>query len=102
MAVISVIEVNTVQMSNDISRLRTTLRQTRRHIENLRAKMADMNSMWKGPSNMAIRQRFQADHERMLGLCATLEELIQVLESIRQAYDTCEDKVRSTVDALRV
>lgn len=102
MAVISVIEVNTAQLNSDIKRLRTTLRQTRGHIEALRGKMADMNSMWEGPSNMAVRQRFQADHERMLALCATLEELIQVLESIRQAYDTCEDRVRGAVDALRI
>ena len=102
MAVISVIEVNTEQLSGDIKRLRTTLQETRRHIETLRTKMTDMNNMWEGPSNMVIRQRFQADHERMLALCATLEELIQVLESIRQAYDTCENKVRSAVDALRV
>lgn len=102
MAVISVIEINTVQLSSDIKRLQNTLSRTRNHIEQLRAKMAAMNSMWEGPTNLALRQRFQEDHERMLALCSSLEDLIRTLESIRQAYDTCENNVRSTVDALRV
>ena len=102
MAVISRIEVNTAQLSGDIKRLRAALRQTRGHVENLQAKMTEMNGMWEGPTNQAIRRRFQADHQRMLALCASLEELIQILESIRQTYDTCEDKVRTTVDALRI
>ena len=41
MAVISRIEINTVQLSNDIKHLRTTLSQTRTHMESLRAKMVD-------------------------------------------------------------
>lgn len=102
MAVISRIEINTVQLSNDIKQLRTTLAQTRTHMESLRAKMGDMNNMWEGPTNLAMRQRFQGDHERMLALCSSLEDLIQTLESIRQSYDTCESNVRSAVDALRV
>ncbi len=102
MAAISLIEINTERLSNDIKRLRTALSQTRNHIEQLRAKMAAMNSMWEGPTNLAMRQRFQEDHERMIALCSSLEELIQVLESIRQAYDTCEGQVRGAVDALRV
>ncbi|MCI9332982.1 MAG: hypothetical protein HFG05_12585 [Oscillibacter sp.] len=102
MAAISRIEINTVQLNNDIKHLRTTLSQTRTHMESLRAKMDDMNNMWEGPTNLAMRQRFQGDHERMLALCASLEGLIQTLESIRQSYDTCESNVRSAVDALRV
>lgn len=102
MSVISQIEVNTVQLGSDITQLRSTLSQTRNHIENIRVKMDAMNNMWEGPTNMAVRQRFQADHERMLALCSLLEGHIQVLESIRQAYDTCENKVRSAVDALRI
>ena len=38
----------------------------------------------------------------MLALCTSIEGLIQILESIRQAYDTCEDQVRGVVDALRI
>lgn len=102
MAAISIIEINTVQLSSDIRRLNNILAQTRNHIEQLRAKMDAMNRMWEGPSNLALRQRFQADHERMLALCYSLDDLLQILESIRQAYDTCEDRVRGTVDALRV
>ena len=102
MATISLVEVNTTQLSNDIKRLRTMLDRTRNHIKSLKGKMDAMNSMWEGPTNLAIRQRFQTDHERMLALCTSLEELIQMLETIRQAYDNCEGKVRSAVDALRI
>lgn len=102
MAAISLIEVNTELLSNDIKRLRTVLVQTRNHIKQLRDKMVAMNSMWEGPTNMAMRQRFQEDHERMLALCSSLEELLRVLESIRQAYDACEDQVHGAVNALRV
>jgi len=102
MAVISVIEINTAQLSSDIKRLRETLARTRNHIGQLRTKMDAMNSMWEGPTNLVMRQRFQEDHERMLALCSSIEELLQTLESIRQAYDTCENQVRGVVDALRV
>lgn len=102
MAVISLIEVDTTQLRNDIQQLRAELRQTRGHIESLRSKMAAMNAMWDGPTNQVMRQRFQNDHEQMLALCTSIEGLIQILESIRQAYDTCEDQVRGVVDALRI
>jgi len=102
MASISLVEVDTAQLGRDIQRLRATLRRTRDHIEALREKMAQMNNMWEGPANRAIRQRFQRDHAQMLALCSMLEELIQTLESIRQAYDACESSVRGAVDALRV
>lgn len=102
MAVISLIEVDTMLLQNDIKQLRTELQQSRGHIEALRTKMESMNGMWEGPTNMAIRQRFQGDYEQMLNLCVSIEGLIQILESIRQAYDTCEDRVRGAVDALRI
>lgn len=102
MAAISVIEINTEQLNRDIQRLRQRLSQTRSHIQSLREKMDAMNRMWEGPANAAIRQRFQADHANMLNLCKMLEELIRMLESIRQSYDTCETNVRSAVDALRI
>ena len=54
MAAISRIEINTVQLNNDIKHLRTTLSQTRTHMESLRAKMDDMNNMWEGPTNLAM------------------------------------------------
>ncbi len=102
MAAISLIEINTARLNSDIQRLRRTLSQTRNHTGQLRAKMDAMNSMWEGPTNQAMRQRFQEDHERMLALCGSLEELLETLETIRQAYDNCENRVRGVVDALRV
>lgn len=102
MAAISLVEVSTAQMESDVQRLRAMLERTRSHIARLRDKMEAMNRMWEGPANRAIRQRFQADYERMLELCASIEELIRALESIRQAYDACENQVRGAVDALRI
>jgi len=102
MAVISLIEVDTAQLGRDIQQLQSTLRQTREHIETLRARMDEMNEMWEGPANRTMRQRFQRDHAQMLALCGSVESLLQTLESIRQAYDTCENNVRGVVDALRI
>lgn len=102
MAAISVIEINTEQLDRDIQRLREKLSQTRTHINRLKDRMDAMNKMWEGTANQAVRQRFQRDHQNMLNLCEMLEELIQTLESIRQSYDSCENHVRSAVDALRI
>lgn len=102
MSAISLIDVSTDQLGGDIRRLRETLGRARDHIEGLRVKMEVLNGMWEGPANLAMRRRFQEDHQRMLDLCGSLEELIETLESIRRAYDACEDQVRSAVDALRV
>ena len=88
MAAVNLVEVSTAQLNSDIRRLRT--------------KMDAMNGMWEGPANAAMRQRFQADYQQMQALCASIEELIQVLEAIRRSYDRCEDEVRSAVDALRI
>ncbi len=102
MAVVSLIEINTVQLSGDIRRLRAELDNTRSHLKQLREKMLSMNSMWEGPANQVIQERFQEDHDQMLVLCSSLEGLIRTLESIRDAYDTCENNVRGAVDALRI
>ncbi|MCI8398133.1 MAG: hypothetical protein HFF90_01840 [Oscillibacter sp.] len=102
MAAVNLVEVSTAQLNSDIRRLRAALEQTRKHVELLRTKMDAMNGMWEGPANAAMRQRFQADYQQMQALCASIEELIQVLEAIRRSYDRCEDEVRSAVDALRI
>jgi len=102
MAAITLIEINTNQLSNDIRQLRTTLNRTRGHIDHLHTSMEAMNNMWAGPANAVMRQRFRDDHETLLSLCSMLEELIQTLESIREAYDNCEDRVHSAVDALHI
>ncbi len=102
MASISVIEINTDQLNTDIKRLQNQLSQTRSHITRLKSQMDSMNSMWQGAANQTMQQRFRQDHDRMQNLCRMLEELIRVLESIRQAYDRCEGDVRDVVNALRV
>ena len=94
MAAVNLVEVSTAQLNSDIRRLRAALEQTRKHVELLRTTMDAMNGMWEGPAN--------ADYQQMQALCASIEELIQVLEAIRRSYDRCEDEVRSAVDALRI
>lgn len=102
MAQIARIEMDTQRLQRDIGLLREGRERARSHINELRNKMDAMNNMWEGPANAAMRQRFQKDYDYMMALCSTVQEMINTLESIRQAYDTCENNVHSLVSALRI
>lgn len=102
MAAITLIEVHPPRLENDVRRLQSRLEQTRAHMERLRESMEALNRMWEGPANQAVRQRFREDYERMQALCKSIEEWIMILESIRRAYDECENQVRDTVYELRI
>lgn len=102
MAAIPLVEIDTAMLERDVQQLRQTLSRAKTHINALQEKMNAMNSMWEGPSKAAIQGRFRTDHQRMLELCDTLDELIQTLVSIRKAYDDCEERVFGAVNALRL
>lgn len=96
------IGVHTGRMGSDVQSLRSSLKKTRNDVEQLRRQMEQLNTMWTGEANNAMRQRFQLDYESMTSLCNFLEALINDLESAQQSYDRCEDNVSSAVRALSI
>ena len=96
------IEVDTSRLSSDIQELRAGLRDTRSQVQRLKEKMDAMNAMWEGSANAVLRQRFQVDYENMTSFCDFIAELIEVLDTMRNAYDICENSVSSAVNALSI
>lgn len=93
---------NTNTMGSDIQTLRSHLTQLRANLRELQYTMNAMNNMWKGPANQGMRQRFQNDYTTVTELCNFLDELIENLESARQAYENCEANVADTVASIQI
>ncbi len=96
------IEVDTGRINADIESLRTGLEAARDHLKQLSDRITAMNGMWSGDANDVMKLRFQSDYGSLQALCKDVQGLITRLETIRQAYDTCENNVKDVVNSLTV
>lgn len=93
---------DTGALSSDIRTIRSGLEQARSHLRQLDASMESLNSMWSGPANQTMRQRFQSDRESITKLCVMLEMMVENLTTSRKSYDNCESNVSGIVSGIHI
>lgn len=96
------ITVNTNTLAGDIDTLRATLQVARKQLEDMFSRVAELDTMWDGPSNEAFNTQFRIDYENSKNLCDTVEAIIECMEFAKNQYNTCENEVNSIVSSISI
>lgn len=102
MATIYKLDIETQKLQDDIERLRESLSGMRRTGDEMMAGINALSGMWEGEAKNAFTVQFQTDYENLKAMADVIDDLIKKMEQARQKYDTCEEKVGSIVNAIRV
>lgn len=89
-------EVSTAQQRNVISSLQSANQQFQQRVADLKNKETELSAMWKGDSNTAFRQAFANDATAWDKFYNLMNQYIQALEKISQAYEQAENTNVST------
>ena len=95
-------EVDTVQLNNSAEALREKLAALRIQFSAMSQSVAELSGLWEGTAKQAFQVQFDKDYADFEDYCKSVSELIDSLETASREYDSCEDKVRAAVDAVRV
>ena len=96
------IRVNTGNLQKDIGKLREALNGLIRTKDTMVGEVQELNTMWKGPANLAFNQQFMLDQEEFENLSGILEKMLQAMENAREQYDICDSKVNDLVNTIRI
>lgn len=96
------ITVNTSTLAGDIEALKTTLQTARKQLEDMFTQVAELDTMWDGPSNEAFKTQFHLDYENSKNLCVTVESIIACMEFAKDQYNTCENEVNGIVSSISI
>lgn len=96
------IAVNTLTLMGDITQMRTALAGVRAQMAGVFEEMAELDAMWDGPANEALRKQFERDYEDMRSLGNAVESLLSSMEKARSQYDACENEINGIVSAMAI
>lgn len=102
MAEITLLEMETRRLQEDIDSLKSQLDGMRRTGEGMMTGVNAMNSMWEGRAKEAFIAQFQSDYQLLSDMMDIIKEMINNLEYAKQQYDMCENSVASVISAIRV
>lgn len=98
----NIIEVNTSTLSGDINQMQNLLSQIVSAKEGVKNSIQTLDGMWKGVAHDTFMSAFAEDYELFNQLCETISKIIGCMENARSTYDSCEERVRAAVDAIRI
>lgn len=98
----NIIEVNTSTLSGDISNMQELLSQIVSAKDGVKDSIRALDGMWKGVAHDTFMSAFAEDYELFNQLCETISKIISCMNSARNTYDNCEDRVRAAVEAIRI
>lgn len=102
MAEINKLEIETRKLQSDIDSLKEHLAGMRKTGDQMMSGIQALSAMWEGEAKDAFTVQFQADYQTLNNMADVIEELIQDLEQARQEYDSCEERVASIIQSIRV
>lgn len=102
MATISKLDIETQKLQKDIDDLKRHLELMNRRGDAMMAGINALSAMWEGEAKNAFTIQFQTDYENLKSMAKVIKELIEKLEAARDKYNTCEEKVSSIINAIRV
>lgn len=95
-------EIETSFLKEDADQVELKIRSLSSSLTKLREKMDELNGYWRGSAKTAYEAQYRRD-------CTTLEENISELNTILEAmffavkqYESCENDVRSVIDAVKL
>jgi uncharacterized protein YukE len=98
----SFFEIDTGILNQNIDEMRQQLENLKAKFDELISNINELDAMWDGPANDAFKLQFLEDCETYKDYCDVMTDYIECLEFASREYDSCESKVRSAIDAVRI
>lgn len=83
-------EVTSAQLNNVKSQLSTYNEQFIQRVRDLERTQQDLKSMWQGDANNAFDAAFNSDKEQWTKFASLMQQYIEALGKIAEAYDKAE------------
>jgi WXG100 family type VII secretion target len=96
------LEIDTTALNRSISQLQEDLGTLQNQFQEMLEGVSELDGMWEGRAKRAFTVQFQSDYERFGEYCSGLEDLIGSLEYASKEYLSCENKVRASIDAVKI
>lgn len=93
-------EVDTTQVADTRARLQAALDSVAESRTAMLQAIEALNGMWVGPAHDAYLTQFAADSEMTSGVIGEIQNLINLVDTARRSYDTCEQTVKDLVTAV--
>lgn len=92
--------------TNQVKAMAESYQETLSQISSGRAKlyevMAQLDGMWQGQAHNAFAAEYMADTERLGDLLTQLQRVGENISDARISYDTCEQEVKSIIQAIEI
>ncbi len=95
------IQVTTTQIKNKANELKSLNSRFKNQINSLRSSESSLNSMWDGEANDAFHKAFNNDMTQLTNFYNAIEQYVQKLNQIAQAYDKAEKTNVSTANTRK-
>lgn len=97
------LKINTSQLNTYIETdIQNCIRTFKEEIDGLSSDLADLDSMWDGPSSEIFKKNFASDIEALQVEYFNLKTICDYCTNAKQTYETYEDKVKLLVDVLDI
>lgn len=95
-------EVDTGQLAATHGSLQSALERVTTGQVRMYQAMETLESMWAGSAHDAFRSQFAADHQQMQELCREVQNVLELLDQARGAYESCDNEVQGWIARLQV
>ena len=92
-------EVDTANLRATVGDLKQYFHFLKQMHAELRDKMTELSGMWDGPAKEAFHLQFQNDCTTFAELCKQIDEAIDCMDNAVKEYDSCDNRVKSMIDA---
>ena len=96
------IGINTVILKGDIDKLKSTLEQVRKSIDEAYTATHELDKMWDGPANMTFQIEFNNDQTVLVKMCDEIEKMIDSMGMAKVEYEKCEKDVNAIIDSIKI
>ena len=95
-------EVETGQVNSMVQSFKESLAQISANRQRMYNAMETLDGMWQGQAHDAFAVQYRSDNEEVVALLKDLEQVAENIAKARQDYDTCEQQVKETIDAIEI
>jgi WXG100 family type VII secretion target len=96
------IKVNTVALKNDADDVAGCIKAMESELEKMATSIAQLSSMWEGPTKMVFDKQFEADREAASDIIKELKLLNDYEEMAKNRYNQCEKKIEEIIASIKV
>ena len=99
---INYIKINTNRLNTDAETVAGMISGIKTELNGMKQNVAQLDSMWDGPSSEAFKKAFQDDMNAMETIIKNIESIHSYEVNAKSKYESCENRVSGIVAGIRV